>query len=129
MSKPGNQNHRKRYERYKNQGRKDANKKLRQERDEKRRAKFAKRREEGKTYEYTPNPYKKDSADYVHEALIRHEKTLSKKGEFQRTTSVMRKLQNELDKIAKAEKAAMDRTNRRERSRQSPRYNNNDDEE
>lgn len=125
MAKSGNANHKKRYDRYKTQGRREANKKLKQERNEKRIAKFAKRKEEGKSYQYKPNPYKEDSADYTHEALIRHEKTLSKKGEFQRRTSVMRKLQNELDKIAKAEKAAMDK-GRRERGRQSPQNDNND---
>lgn len=44
MAKPSNSNHRKRYEKYKSQDRYGRNKDLKHKRDEKRRAKFEKRR-------------------------------------------------------------------------------------
>lgn len=130
MARPGNQNHKKRYERYKNQGRKQENKILKQERAKKREARFAKRREEGKTYVYSPNPYEKGTHKYENEAANRREKNESKKTELQIVTSILRKLQNELDKIAKDEKLekALD-NNRKERNRQSPQINNGGEED
>lgn len=101
MAKPGNLNNRKRCERYKNSGRREENKKIRQARDEKRRAKFAQRREDGKVYNYTPNPYKEGTSEYNKEVLARKEKTVSKKTEWQRIESIMRKLQNEIEKKKK----------------------------
>lgn len=41
-------------ENYKKSGKREENKRVKQQRDEKRRERFAKRREEGKTYKYDP---------------------------------------------------------------------------
>lgn len=41
-------------ENYKKSGKREENKRIKQKRDEKRRERFAKRREEGKTYKYDP---------------------------------------------------------------------------
>lgn len=64
MSKP-NKKHNERCKTYKAQGRREINKEIKQERHKKRIALFAKRREEGKTYVYKPNPY--DSGTPEHE--------------------------------------------------------------
>ena len=129
MARPGNQNKKKRYEKYKSSGRKDANKVLRQTKDEKCRARFAKRREDGKAYEYKPNPYEKGSRDYNIEAFIRAEKNQSHKTEYQTVVSTLRKLQNDLDRIAKEEKATMDKTSGKGKRRQSSLNNNGAQEE
>lgn len=108
MAKPGNQNHKKRYERYKNSGRREENKLKKQQRAEKLKAKFAARKEEGKTYEYKPNPYKKDSAEYRHEELIRSRKNeaYGHKTECQKWTSIFAKLTYENEKLKKLAKAS-----------------------
>lgn len=66
--------------------------------EERRQAKFAKKREEGRTYEYKPIPYAKGTVEYAHEKLARAEKTVSKKTPVARFTSIMRKLDNQLAK-------------------------------
>ena len=66
--------------------------------EELRQAKFAKKREEGRAYEYKPIPYAKDTVEYAHEKLARAEKTVSKKTPVARFTSIMRKLDNQLAK-------------------------------
>src|SRR5574344_657539 len=66
--------------------------------EERRQAKFAKKREEGRAYEYKPIPYAKGTAKYAHEKLERAEKTVSKKTPVARITSIMRKLDNQLAK-------------------------------
>ena len=105
MARPGN--NKKRCEKYSRSGHKELNKQLRQERNEKRIARFKKRREEGKTYQYKPNPYKEDTSDWVREKLIRHEKSLPYRHmtEHEKWKSIMRKLNNELAAQEKAEKA------------------------
>jgi hypothetical protein len=67
-------------------------------REERRQAKFAKKREEGRAYEYKPIPYAKGTVEYAHEKLERAEKTVSKKTPVARLTSLMRKLDNQLAK-------------------------------
>ena len=86
-------------EKYRLSGHKQENKKLKQERHEKNLAKFAKRKEDGKAYEYKTNPYKKGSDDYVIEKQNRQEKyaTSGTKTEVQKFSSVMKKLNNWLD--------------------------------
>ena len=86
-------------EKYRLSGHKQENKKLKQERHEKRLAKFVKRKEDGKTYEYKTNPYKKGTEEYVIERDKRHEKytTSGTKTEVQKFISVMKKLNNWLD--------------------------------
>ncbi len=95
MAKPGG--NKKRCEKYKNSGRREENKRLRQIREQKRRDRFAKRREEGKACEYEPNPYEKGTAEYNREASARSTKNVPHKGEFQLRKSRMRKLQNEIN--------------------------------
>ena len=126
MSKPGNQNKKKRFEKYKSSGRREANKLIKQQRDEKRKSRFAKRKEEGKTYEYKPIPYEKGSKEYNKEAKLRSEKNQNNKTEYQTVISALQKLQNDLDRISREEKLTMDKTkSRKERSHQSP-HNIND---
>ena len=66
--------------------------------EDRRQAKFAKKREEGRAYEYKPIPYAKGTVEYAHEKLARAEKTVSKKTPVARMTSIMRKLDNQLAK-------------------------------
>lgn len=67
---------------------------------------FAKRREEGKTYQYKPNPYKPGTQEYEHEALIRKEKAInSRRIDYAWKAHVFAQLDNYLSKqkeIAKA---------------------------
>ena len=104
MAKPGS--NKKRCEKYKNSGHREENKRLRQVRDKKQKTKFAKRKEDGKSYEYKPIQYKEGTADYNKEIVIRKEKNMSKKTEYQRLRSIFQKLENELEKERKAAKAA-----------------------
>lgn len=103
MARPGK--HKYKYDKYKNSGHQAENKRLRAEMDKKRKERFAKRREEGKTYKYKENPYPTDSAEYAHEALIRAEKNKSKKTEPQRLRSMFAKLDNEINKEIKQMKS------------------------
>lgn len=83
-------------EKYRMSGHKAINKELRKERHEKRLAKFAKRKEEGKTYEYKANPYQKGTDEFVIEIQNRHEKYTNSgtKTDFQKFVSTMKKLDN-----------------------------------
>lgn len=112
MARPGK--HKAKYDKWKNSGHLQRNKQLKKERDEKRRLHFQIRREEGKTYQYKPNPYKKDTSEYLVEAFERAAKNKQNKTETQRITSVMRKLDNELENAIKENK-------RKEGKRQPPR--------
>ena len=95
------------YATYKAQGRREKNKELKAKRHEKRLAKFAKRREEGKTYEYKPISFAKDSEEYVIVKNARRhkmEETWNRKTLIQRFVSVMRKCKNEVEKMEKENK-------------------------
>lgn len=94
MSKIGR--NKKRCEKYRLSGNLQTNKLLKQERNEKRVAKFAARREAGKTYEYKANPYSKTSGEYIVEAERRSDKNRDKRLPLQKITSIMRKLDNQL---------------------------------
>lgn len=97
MSKIGR--NKKACENYRLSGRKAENKAKRQVRHEKRLAYFAKRREEGKTYEYKPNPYPKDTNAYYEEKQYRAEKNIKHQIPLQKFTSIMAKLNNQLAKV------------------------------
>lgn len=90
-------------EHYKSSGRREKNKALKQARAERLIARFAKRREDGKAYEYKPNPYDKDSKNrkekkkYWNEYRRRAEKNVDHKNPVSRWKSIMRKVQNEVD--------------------------------
>lgn len=94
----------KRCEQYKLHGRREINKKLKQERAVKREERFRQRREEGKAYEYKPNPYDKNSKDkkerrkYWKEHRRRSRKNVDRRLPLQKFTSIMRKCQNKLDR-------------------------------
>lgn len=66
--------------------------------------KMNKRRSEGKTYTYSPNPYKKGTLEYEREMRERAAKNVSKKTPTAYLTSIMKKLNNELEQ-KKAEEA------------------------
>lgn len=112
MSKIGR--NKKRCEHYRTSGNLQTNKLLKQERNEKRIAKFAARCEAGKTYIYQANPYSKDSIMYVREATRRAEKNIDRRLPLQKITSIMRKLNNQLAKEMAENKVKKERKNTRE---------------
>lgn len=63
-----------------------------------------KRREAGKTYTYKPNSFPKDSGEYREEQWRRAHKNVSRKTPFARWTSIMAKLENQLEARKKAVK-------------------------
>ena len=79
--------------------------------NEKRVAKFDKRREEGKTYKYQPIPYVKGTKEYNEERKNRAEKNVNHKTPLQNMTSIMRKLENQLAKERAARKERKDKRN------------------
>lgn len=107
MSKIGR--NKKSCEKYKLSGRKVENKAIKQAKHEKRMTKFAKRKEEGKAYEYTPVPFVKGSKEYNRESAVRAEKNVSRKTPLQNMTSIMRKLENQLAKERVARKEFIDK--------------------
>ena len=76
---------------------------------EKRMARFAKRREEGKAYEYNPNPFTKGTKEYIQEERQRAEKNVSHKTPLQTMASIMKKLDNQLAKERMARKERLDK--------------------
>lgn len=113
--KAGNKNHKERCKRYKQEGRRNTNKLKKQKKHEKRMQKFAKRREEGKTYQYEPIPYKKGSKEYIREQNIRSHKNDTNKTECQIWDSIMRKVQNVVDKEKALHKLEMEKEQNNER--------------
>ena len=95
MAKP-NKRHKEKCQQYKTSGRYEINKQKRQERHVKRMAKFAKRRKDGKTYKYKPNPYRPGTRAWRHEKEDRAAKNKWKRLEQARMDSAMAKLNNEL---------------------------------
>ena len=67
-------------------------------REEKRQAKFSKKREEGRAYEYKPIPYAKGTKEYAEEKRVRQSKNVDRKTPVARMTSLFKKLDNELVK-------------------------------
>ena len=66
--------------------------------------KMNKRREAGKTYKYKPNPFLKGSDEYYDEQWDRSHKNVSHKTPFARWTSIMAKMENQLEAERKAAK-------------------------
>ena len=66
--------------------------------------KMNKRREAGKTYTYKPNPFSKGSDEYREEQWNRAHKNVSHKTPFAKWTSVMAKMENQLEVERKAVK-------------------------
>ena len=94
---------------YRTSGRRSENKIAKQIRHEKRMAKFAKRREEGKSYEYSPNPFTKGTKEYIQEEKRRSEKNVNHKTPLQTMASIMKKLDNQLAKERMARKEHLDK--------------------
>ena len=96
MAKPGT--NKERCKRYTASGHREANKARRQENDKKRTARFAKRREEGKAYEWKPIPFdpERQKRQYAEEARTRAEKNVDHRDDVSKWRSVMRKLSNEI---------------------------------
>lgn len=102
--KAGNKSHKARCEKYKQQNRRGINKQKKAERHQKRMDKFAKRREEGKTYKYTPNPYKEGTKEHIRENNLCASKNVSHSTETSYFDSVMKKLDNRIAKEIAEEK-------------------------
>ena len=73
--------------------------------------KMNKRREAGKTYKYKPNPFPKGSDEYYDEQWDRSHKNVSHKTSFARWTSIMAKLENQLEAERKAAKEKKENKN------------------
>ena len=125
MAKP-NKAHHDRCVKYKNRGQREINKKVKQERDAKRRAKFAARREAGKCYKYESlpkEPENKNSRAWYEWYGIKRERELKadpykNKTEYQKWTSIMRKVQNEIDeevRLMKKEEAKISTKNEKKK--------------
>ncbi|MFA6832078.1 MAG: hypothetical protein WCR36_07395 [Bacteroidaceae bacterium] len=65
-------------------------------REERRQARFARKREEGLAYEYESIPFVMGTEEYYEEEMARAEKTKSRKLPLARFTSIMKKLDNQL---------------------------------
>lgn len=103
MTKPNNANHRAKCQRYKNSGRRETNKKLRQERYEKKMEKFRRRREERNAITAeTVQPKKTNKKN--RRKNVEETPPYGNKLEIQKWTSIMRKLDNYLEEIKKANK-------------------------
>lgn len=108
MSRVSNKNRKKHYDNYKMGGHYDTNKKLKQTRHERRMARFAKRKEEGKTYVYSKERAKAKREEAYENGVTLGTNVNSNKGkdsEVAKTTSIFRKLRNYLEKEAAKEKA------------------------
>jgi len=91
-------------ENYKKSTRKADNKELKKLRLEKLLARFAKRKAEGKGYEWEPNPFEKGTYEYRCVKRERAKKNVDRRLPLQKWTSEMRKLQNEIAKREAFEK-------------------------
>ena len=106
MSKP-NKKHNEWCKGYKSRGQRTINKAIKQKRHEKRVADFARRKEDGKTYKYKPNPYSADMElphNYVKEQRETRSFESYKKSmpEFQRLARVFGRLDRDMRAIEEA---------------------------
>lgn len=81
--------------------------------EERRQIKFADKREEGRTYKYKPIPYAKGTIEYQREKMERAAKIVSKKTPVAIFTSIMKKLENQLEKEKTERKSRKERSNNR----------------
>ena len=100
MAKAGNRNHRDKYQEYKNSGRREENKRAKQERSEKEKEKARIRREE----RAAENGGKKQKKPRKRKHEIPQTPPYQNKLPIQKWTSVMRKLDNYLDEKKKTDK-------------------------
>ena len=107
MSKP-NKKHNEWCKNYKSRGQREINKVIKQERHKKRMAMFAKRRDEGKGYEYEPNPYDKTNMEHAHNFVKDQRETKAfgsyknSMPEFQRMARVFGRLDRDMRAIEEA---------------------------
>lgn len=105
MSKP-NKKHNEWCKGYKSRGQRAINKAIKQKRHEKRMAKFAKRKEDGKTYKYKPNPFPNGTSDHEIQKTIRafiyNEGRKNSMPEFQRLARVFGRLDRDMRAIEEA---------------------------
>jgi len=98
MAKPGNKNNKERCQKYKTQGRREKNKRLKQERNEKRIARFAKRKAEGKGFWGKDRTRTEDpSGSNVTEKELFRDYANDHRLPYARETSVFRKLANKIN--------------------------------
>ena len=107
MSKP-NKKYNEWCKNYKSRGQREINKAIKQERHKKRMAMFAKRRDEGKGYEYEPNPYNRTNMEHAHN-LVKDQRETKAFGsyknsmpEFQRMARVFGRLDRDMRAIEEA---------------------------
>lgn len=79
--------------------------------EEARQARFARRREAGKIYQWKPNPYKKGSEEWLEEEHKREENRKSSKLKIAQLDSIFAKLKNDLAKKALEDKEKKARKN------------------
>ena len=103
-AKMGNKRNKEKCQAYKNAGRRKINKELKAMRHEKRMAKFAKRKADGKTYEYKPNPFKDGTKKWHEENQRRAEKNVDRRIPIQINDSVNSKLKTYLAEQKEMEK-------------------------
>jgi len=101
MSKP-NKKHDEWCKGYKSRGQRAINKAIKQKRHEKRMAKFAKRKEDGKTYTYQKNPYEKDSREWLTERAKREGNVYKEPNEYKRYARVFGRLDRDMRAIEEA---------------------------
>lgn len=108
MARKGNKSNAKCYDSYKMSGRKDTNKKLKQARHEKRLARFAKRKEEGKCYEYSASRAETKRKEALEEGVVLGTNVDSNRGthtHYAKLTSFFRKVDYQIEEDKKKEKA------------------------
>lgn len=107
MSKP-NKKHNEWCKNYRSRGQRKINKAIKQERHKKRMAMFAKRRDEGKVYEYEPNPYDRTNMEHAHNFVKDQRETKAfgsyknSMPEFQRMARVFGRLDRNMRAIEEA---------------------------
>ena len=96
--KVGNKAHHERCQKYKNSGRREINKAKKQERDKKRIAKFARRRERKPEHTYTPkDPETRGTNKMEPLGDFAWRPKMEKMVEYQKWTSAFRRIQNQID--------------------------------
>ena len=101
MSKP-NKKHNEWCKGYKSCGQRAINKAIKQKRHEKRMAKFAKRKEDGKTYAYQKNPYEKDSREWLTERAEREGNVHKEPNEYKWYARVFGRLNRDMKAVEEA---------------------------
>ncbi len=107
MAKLGNKNNKERCKRYEQQGRREKNKKIKQERDKKRMARFAKRKAEGKgvwAKEKVPNLSEERLPNISEKEFIKDFND-DNRLPYARETSIFRKLDNMINEEIARQKA------------------------